>query len=382
MVHADSFLASLAGHGFDVVSGVPCSYLTPLINAVIDSERVSYVGAANEGQAVAVACGAELGGRHAVAMFQNSGLGNAINPLTSLTEPFALPMLVITTWRGQPGRPKDEPQHKVMGEITPGLLELMGIPWESFPETEAEVEAMLGRVLEEGVAKRRPYALILSKGGIEGPMEPRGGGAREAPGVADPPAPLARQTVHHADDVLARVQQCLRPTDAVIATTGFTGRALYAVGDRPNQLYMVGSMGCASSFAQGLALAQPGRRIVVLDGDGAALMHMGAFATLGRERPSNLLHVLLDNGVHDSTGGQSTVSRDIDLPAVAAACGYPRVVRVDGLGDLEAVLAQTDDVLTLAHVCTDPRKDRKLPRPTLTPAQVGDRFRAWLDGAS
>ena len=377
MIRADVFLSELKQRGVDVVSGVPCSYLTPLINTVINSSEITYLGAANEGDAVAAACGAELGGRHAVAMFQNSGLGNAVNPLTSLTEPFGIPLLIITTWRGQPGKPKDEPQHKVMGEITPGLIELMGIPWESFPTEDDQLGPALDRALEHGATRREPYAWILEKGGIEGDKAPAPAAERAPPPWQAVVPPPARQQVHSQDDALACIQ-ATTGDDAVVATTGFTGRALYALEDRPNQLYMVGSMGCASSLGWGLATVKPQRRVVVLDGDGALLMRMGALACIGHERPSNLVHVVLDNGVHDSTGSQSTVSPHVDVAAVAAACGYPRVVRVDGLDQLDAVLRAPTRELTFVHVCTHPRADRKLPRPTMTPHEVVDRFRAWL----
>jgi phosphonopyruvate decarboxylase len=170
----------------------------------------------------------------------------------------------------------------------------------------------------------------------------------------------------------------MRSTDAVIATTGFTGRALYALEDRPNQFYMVGSMGCASSLGLGLALSQPQRRVVVLDGDGAALMRMGALATIGYERPANLIHILLDNEIHESTGGQATVSHSVDLAAVAQACGYPRVVRAGSLDELAAAAHEAGDELTFVHVKTRPGEEKNLPRPTIKPWQVAERFRAWL----
>ncbi len=169
-----------------------------------------------------------------------------------------------------------------------------------------------------------------------------------------------------------------------MATTGFTGRSLYALGDRPNQLYMVGSMGCASSFGLGLALAQPSRRVVVLDGDGAILMRMGALATLGYERPKNLLHIALDNEVHDSTGAQSTVTHSVDLAAVAAACGYPRVIRARNAAEVEDIVRTHGEPqeLTFVHVKTVPGEKGDLPRPKETPVEVIDRMRAWLKESS
>jgi phosphonopyruvate decarboxylase len=164
----------------------------------------------------------------------------------------------------------------------------------------------------------------------------------------------------------------------VIATTGHTGRALYGLEDRPNQFYMVGSMGCASSLGLGLAVSQPRRRVIVIDGDGAALMRLGAMATIGYERPRNLIHILLDNEMHESTGGQSTVSHSVDLGAVARSCGYSRVVRARSLDQLAEALGQSLERLTFVHVKTRPGEIENLPRPTVTPRQVAERFRKWL----
>jgi phosphonopyruvate decarboxylase len=180
------------------------------------------------------------------------------------------------------------------------------------------------------------------------------------------------------DDALRTVQAAVSDGDAVLATTGYTGRALYALSDRPNQFYMVGSMGCVSSLGLGLAKVQPHRRIVVIDGDGAMLMRLGAVAAIGHERPSNLVHVLLDNGVHDSTGSQATLSPSVDLPTIARACGYPHIVGASTVEDLRVALRAATSGPSLIHVRTTPRSDRRLPRPTLTPEQVAERFRGWL----
>jgi phosphonopyruvate decarboxylase len=186
------------------------------------------------------------------------------------------------------------------------------------------------------------------------------------------------ETLPSRRDILGAVQEGRRPRDAVVATTGFTGRSLYALGDRRDQLYMVGSMGCAAPFGLGLAWAQPSRRVIVLDGDGAALMRMGALATLGYERPSNLLHVLIDNEAHDSTGGQSTVSHSIDLAGVAAACGYPKVHRAHTKEEVADLVRAPSNELTFVHVKTRTGEPSDLPRPKETPVEVVDRMRAWL----
>jgi phosphonopyruvate decarboxylase len=377
LIPAELLLEELRKAGFGLVAGVPCSYLTPLIDAAIADPATRYIGATNEGDAVAMATGAELAGTHAVAMFQNSGLGNAVNPLTSLNAAFDVPILVITTWRGEPDGPADEPQHSMMGRITAPLLELMDLPWERLPTEANEVTLALERAHRHMQTTGRSYALIVPKGGVGGGPERKA--HRSSPPEQGPvPEAWSGSERLDPDRVLRIVQDCVGQDAAIVATTGFTGRALYAQEDVENQLYMVGSMGCASSLGLGLAAVSPTRRVVVLDGDGAALMRMGALATLGHERPRNLVHLLLDNGVHDSTGSQDTVSNTTDLAEVARACGYPKVVRISSEASLRSALADDSQQLRFVHVRTAPRADRSLPRPDLTAPELAARFRAWL----
>jgi phosphonopyruvate decarboxylase len=395
MIRAEFFIELASKAGFGLFTGVPCSYLTPFINTVISSPHIHYVPAANEGDAVAIACGAELGGRHAVVMFQNSGLGNAVSPLTSLTSTFRLPVLVITTWRGQPGGPEDEPQHDTMGQITPALLELMGIPWELFPSDETEIEAVLERAKKHMHTHQTPYALVMPHGIVQASEKPaedldastsRGRAMNGASGSSMVNASREYEVdvtvAFHQDDVLRTVQKSARSTDALLATTGFTGRALYAVDDRANQFYMVGSMGCVSSLGLGLATVRPDRRVIVLDGDGALLMRMGSLATNGYHLPANLVHLVLDNGCHDSTGSQRTVSSCVEMVQLASACGYPRSVRISTLEELSNLLNDSSIQLTFAHIRTRPRDNRKLPRPTISPADVARRFQGWLQSTA
>jgi phosphonopyruvate decarboxylase len=378
MIRAEAFIEALQDAGFALFSGTPCSYLTPLINTVIDSPDVQYIGAANEGDAVAIACGADLGGKPGVVMFQNSGLGNAVNPLTSLAATFRIPLLVITTWRGEPGGRPDEPQHALMGRITARLLELMEIPWEHFPDREATIGAVVRRALDHMKSRGTPYGLIMKQGMVSPHLLRTRSGHVGGTFLYPPPEARGNTAPLVQDDALAAIQAATGERDAVITTTGYTGRALYALADRPNQFYMVGSMGCASSLGLGLAKARPDHRVVVIDGDGALLMRMGVLATVGYERPPNLVHIVLDNGVHDSTGGQATVSRLVDLSAVALACGYPRVRGATTPLELQAAVHEADGVLTFINVRTEPRQNRDLPRPGITPPEVTERFRRWL----
>jgi phosphonopyruvate decarboxylase len=388
-IKAQRFVEQAKLAGFELWTGVPCSYLKPFINYVLDAKDLAYIGAANEGDAVAIASGAELGGKRSIVMFQNSGFGNAVNPLTSLNAIFDIPVLVIATLRGEPGGPHDEPQHELMGQITPGLFELMKIPWEYFPTEESQIGVCLERALAHMNRARTPYGLVMKKDSVEEHALQSKPQAREVPPPLEasprwPDAPPSR------GEVLRVVQTAARRTDVLVATTGFTGRELYALEDKPNQFYMVGSMGCASTFGLGLAWARPDVRVVVLDGDGAALMRMGALATLGYERPKNLLHIMLDNSAHESTGGQSTVTHSIDLAQIARACGYPRVLRATSLDVVQDAMTRfaipdegrnPPNELTFVHVKTKQGVPKDLPRPKVTPRQVAARLREWLASA-
>ena len=374
MIEARSFIEAARDNGFGLYSGVPCSFLKPFINYVIDSDDLRYVGAANEGQAVAIAAGAELGGLRSVAMFQNSGLGNAVSPLTSLTHPFKVPVLLIPTLRGDPDAAPDEPQHELIGEITTGLLEMMQIPWAYFPSNEADIGPALAQAVAHMESNSRPYALVMRKGSVAPTeLETEPNPVSPVSHSAPPLVPTGKR-----QDMLRAIQAASLPDDVIVATTGYAGRELYACEDRPNQFYMVGSMGCASSLGLGLAIACPDRRIIVIDGDGAALMHLGALCTIGHERPTNLLHILLDNGIHESTGGQATVSHSIDFCAIAAASGYPHTFSVATPEDLSAEIAERREALSFLHVPIFPGVFEKLSRPTITPADVAERLRKFL----
>jgi phosphonopyruvate decarboxylase len=367
------------------ITGTPCSYLKPLINAAIDDGRFLFRDAVNEGDAVAMAAGATLAGKRALVMFQNSGLGNAVNALTSLCHPFQVPVLLVITHRGEPGGEADEPQHELMGRITPALLDTMGIAWERFPAEGAALEPALDRAFARMARDSAPFALIMSKDAVAPQALKRK--PSSAPIGARSFALTENLTRTYGDRssrtaALAAVRRARRPAEVLVATTGYTGRELYALGDDPWNLYMVGSMGSASAFALGLALFVPDHPVTVIDGDGAALMRMGNLATLGAYAPPSFTHLVLDNEAHDSTGGQGTVSRGVALAAVAQACGYARVV-------------STDDPAQLAEALADPRPagpnfihyrikagvPATLPRPKASPAAVFRRLGDWL-GAS
>ena len=383
MIEARHFVEAARERGFDWYAGVPCSYLTPFINYVLQDPSLHYVSMANEGDAVALIAGVALSGtargshRRGISMMQNSGLGNAVSPLTSLTWTFHLPQLLIVTWRGQPGVP-DEPQHQLMGPITPAMLDTMEIRWELFPTEPEAIGPALDRAVAHMDATGRPYALLMQKGSVASYALQPGADAiavrsARAPVTMSVGAVATRATRSQAlREVVARTSPA---STVLLASTGFCGRELYAIDDRPNHLYMVGSMGCVVPLALGLALARPDLRVIALDGDGAALMRLGAFATVGAYGPPNLWHLLLDNGVHDSTGAQATVAPNVSFAEVAAACGYAAALDTDTLERISQWLeAPRLDGPRFARLATRPGSPKDLPRPSITPVDVKSRL--------
>ncbi len=378
MIEGRIFLSEASGRGFNFFTGVPCSYLKPFINGTISDPVFRYVGATSEGEAIGLAFGASLAGNRSVVMCQNSGLGNMVNPLTSLNTPFRVPVLLIITWRGQPGR-KDEPQHELMGRITHSLLGTMGIPWLPFPDSDDAVAGVLDTVEDWFDQHGLPFALVMEDGAVAEMRLDEGAGRMQPRQTPDVVSWLSNGDAPSRIDVLSAIREALPDDTLFIATTGKCGRELFTVGDRPNQLYVVGSMGCASAIGLGLALNTE-CRVVVLDGDGAALMKMGNMATIGAYGPANLTHVILDNGVHDSTGEQSTVSMTTDFAGVARSCNYASSFDIDSLADVAKAMAAavTSGGPALVRVRVRPGSPPDLGRPTVTPAEVARRFAACV----
>lgn len=381
MIEAGTFVEAARARGFRRYVGVPCSFLTPFINYVINDDALAYMSAANEGDAVAIGAGAVLGGEPTIVLMQNSGLGNAVSPLTSLTWVFCIPMLLIITHRGAPGL-NDEPQHELMGRITTSMLDEMQIPWEVFPTTEADIEPALDRAASRLAQEQRPYAFIMRKDTVAPhelrrrsvPVRARASGAVIQVLDRTEPRPARADVLRH---IAARTSL---HQDVLVATTGYTGRELHALCDQANQLFMVGSMGCVSALGLGLSLARPDLRVIVIDGDGAALMRMGVLSTIGTYAGHNLVHIILDNEAHDSTGAQATVTANVDFAGIAAACGYPEAMRGSDLSLLDRLLdlgaTRTGPVLGHLKIQTGTLSD--LPRPSVTPAQVARRLMAHI----
>lgn len=342
MISALDFFNECQNLGFQFFTGTPCSYLKPFINFVIESPNFDFIDATNEGDAIAIAAGATLGGKKSVVMFQNSGLGNAVNPLSSLTHTFKIPMLIIITHRGEPGGPPDEPQHDLMGEITIPMVETLKLGWENFPNQPELIKPALLRACAFMEKEKRPFVFIMKKNDVA------------AYPLKSGPFPSQKViNISHEDNFSKPASERCSRTEALkviqsinwkktllVATTGKTGRELFEMEDRANQFYMVGSMGCALPFGLGMALARPDLKIVVIDGDGALLMRTGSMGSVGHQKPKNLLHLLLDNEVHDSTGGQKTLSPFISFGTLAKGFNYNKVFTTDSLSQFENYLNQ------------------------------------------
>ena len=364
----------LRATGYGLFTGVPCSFLTPLINYALN--EADFVNVANEGEAVAVSAGANLGGRKAVVMFQNSGLTNALSPLASLIQPYQIPLLGFVTWRGEPGRP-DAPQHTLMGSITTPLLDLLGIPWAVLEREPAIADQQLAEADRQINAGRSFFFVVRQDTFAKIALRTKPAHTRPV-GAVEPEVPRLSSTPLMRSEALELVMRAL-PNALVVATTGYTGRELSEICDRPGNFYMAGSMGCASSIGLGLALARPDRQVMVVDGDGAALMRLGAWPAIARCAPANLLHVLLDNGCHESTGGQATLSAGVDFVAIARAAGYPQAHRVANVKDLDHRLSEwcqrSVGGLTMLVVPTRLGAPTGLGRPELPLPELANRFR-------
>lgn len=378
MIAANDFLSVCKEFGFNFFTGTPCSYLKPFINYVIDDENYTYLDSVNEGDAVAIAAGSVMAGKKAVVMFQNSGLGNAVNPLTSLTYTFKIPVMVITTLRGEPGGAKDEPQHELMGEITTELLETMKLKWEYFPREKSEVFPALKRANDYMEETNLPFVFIMRKGDVEEyalKTKAQESKIQKTYSHEDNFKKLPSER-HTRTETLKKIQESADEKTLLVATTGMTGRELEALGDFDHQLYMVGSMGCALAFGLGLAVNKPEAKVVVIDGDGALLMRTGSMATVGHYQPKNLVHLLLDNEVHDSTGGQQTVTSQISFATIAKAFGYAEAKSSDELENLESFLRTPQSAgPSFFHFKMKKGSPKDIGRPKMTPAEVGLRFK-------
>jgi phosphonopyruvate decarboxylase len=299
------FVQTLKEQGVRSFTGVPCSFFQAAINYVLDQKDLQYTIVPNEGSALALASGAQMAGRPTALLIQNSGFGNLVNPLTSLNMIYNIPVLIFMSGRAY--GVEDEPQHEIIGKTMGPILDAMAVRHEDMP---SEVVAF-GRSLKAAIAymtsSGQPFVYFVRSRSIDEYVPDK---------KADPTYPLKRM------DAIKIIMEELAPDDHVFAATGKPSRELFAVKDRPQNFYMQGSMGHASSLALGAALAQPTKRMIVLDGDGAILMHLGMLSSIGHYQPKNLYHIVLDNEAYETTGDQDTTSGTTALEKIATASGY------------------------------------------------------------
>ena len=372
-VSGTDFAEALEHHGFDFFAGVPCSLIEDLIATLESHPRLSYVATPREDVAVGMAAGAWFGGRRPAVLMQNSGLGTSLNALASLSLMYGLPALLVVTWRGHGG--KDAPEHILMGEISPRLLELLGIPHRVLAAETLEADlawaaAVMDRAMQPVALLVPPKVVEIGKAHAHSPSE----SSRVVSGARALPETLA-PSLSRLDALAAALKPLGR--EPVIHANGYICRESFSLGDRPENFYMIGSMGLASAIGLGLTLTREETATVVFDGDGNLLMNLGILPLVAAQAPRRFVHVVFDNEVYGSTGNQRTVSGEVRLDRLAAAAGYRSVAAVTGAADVtEAVgtaLAGDGPHFILVKVTPE---HAEAPRIPYTPNELRDRFRA------
>lgn len=404
-MHAVPLLVALERHGFDFFAGVPCSLIEDLIHALESHPRLPWIPAVREDVAVGLAAGAWMAGRRPAVLMQNSGLGTSLNALASLSLMYGFPALLLVTWRGLGG--KDAPEHILMGEITPRVLDLLGIPYRVLAP--ASLATDIAWAATEMDSRHAPVALLVPPGlssagssahsergfaplstivaGLtarSGPAAPeipdRVGEARARRPVTLSSPEVLVPKVSRLDALQAVVKELW--AEAAVHANGYICRESFFIADRPQNFYMIGSMGLASAIGLGIALTRPEPKTLVLDGDGNLLMNLGILPMVGALAPAGLIHCVFDNEAYGSTGNQASLSRETRLDRLAAAAGYRQVAAT---GDSEEIgpllremLASSGPHFLLVKVTTE---EADVPRIPHTPEAIRNRFQQSLAAA-
>ena len=340
---------------------------------IIDNVKNNkHIIAANEGASIALAAGNYLATKKiALVYMQNSGLGNAVNPLTSLVnqDVYGIPLLLIIGWRGEPGE-KDAPQHTKQGKITLKLLETLDIPYDILPNNIEDTKEILNKAFRCMNECKAPYALVVRKGTFE---------KYEYKNKTEQRYELSRE------NAIKLIVNKLDNTDIVISTTGLTSRELFEYReqmqqDHCNDFLTVGSMGHSSQIALGIAMSTPERQIFCLDGDGAVIMHMGSLGIIGSKSPKNFKHIVINNGAHDSVGGQPTIGYEIDIVSMALSCRYKVAYKVETKMELieKISLLKSTEGPALLEVRVNKGYRKNLGRPTISPQENKATFMNFL----
>ena len=374
MINPKFFIEKLGSNGIDFFAGVPDSLLKNICAYIADHKDEQHnIITANEGGAIALAAGYHLAtGKIGVVYMQNSGEGNIINPLASLTdkEVYNIPVLLLIGWRGKPGV-HDEPQHVKQGKVTTGLLNVMGVNYDVLSQDEEKAAKQIEKAIAVMKATNEVYALVIEKGTFED---------YKLQNVEENYLQMTRE------EAIQTVAASLGEKDVIVSTTGMISRELFETRTAWKQgherdFLTVGSMGHASQIALGIAMEKADRKVWCFDGDGASIMHMGNMAIVASKHPKNYVHVVFNNGAHDSVGGQPTVGLKIDLPSVAKSVGYKETYSVDNMGKLKSILpsiAKAEGPVFL-QVCVKKGNRNDLGRPTTTPIQNKEALMKFLE---
>ena len=364
MIRPSYFYDLLLKNGTDFFAGVPDSLLKNFCAYVTDNAPAEkHIISANEGSATGLACGYHFAtGRIPMIYMQTSGEGNMVNPLMSIADPdvYSVPMLIVIGWRGEPGV-HDEPQHVKQGKVTCTLLDAMQVPYEILSENEEDLPAQFEKAYKYIKENNAQYAFVIRKGTFDEYKLQKNEAVN---------GNMSRE------EAIEKIMLSAAPSTAFVSTTGMASRELYELRDKHGMSHekdflTVGGMGHASQIALTIAMNKKDRQVYCIDGDGAAIMQMGGMATIGSRKPNNYVHFILNNGAHDSVGGQPTVGRQIDLCAIARGCGYENVVKAETPEALEAVLKdkKTKEMLTFVEVIVTKGARKDLGRPKSTPIE-------------
>ena len=360
MICPSNFYNYLINKNIDFFTGVPDSLLKDICAYITDhTSKQKHIIAANEGNAVGLAAGYHMAtNRIPMVYMQNSGIGNAVNPLLSLTdkEVYNIPVILMIGWRGEK---KDEPQHVKQGKVTKNLLDAMGIPYLVLDANEQKALKQIDKALLKIKETNTAFAIIIRKGIFE---------------KYSIKQKIKNSYSLYREDAIKIIIDQINKDDFIVSTTGKTSRELFEYREKLNQKHnydflTVGSMGHASQIALGIALNKPNKKVICIDGDGAAIMHMGGFAIIGTQSPSNFLHIVINNGSHESVGGQPTVAFNIDIPKIAKANNYKYAISVSTSAELKKALKSityiNSPALIEIMVKVGARED--LGRPTIKP---------------
>jgi len=362
MISNSDFYDDLSSQGITFFTGVPDSLLKNICSYISDNvSPTNHVIAANEGGAISLAIGRYLATKElSLVYMQNSGEGNALNPLISLAdkEVYKIPMLLLIGWRGKPGE-KDEPQHVKQGKITLDLLKVLGIPYELLPKNKEDAKSILAKTINSIKQTSITHALIVEKDSFE-PYTPKN--------------KLLETYTLTREESLKKLILLLDNESVVVSTTGKTSRELFELRDKLGQNHSqdfltVGGMGHSSQIALGIALSKPKKQVFCFDGDGSIIMHMGSLAIIGTQSPKNFRHIIFNNGSHESVGGQPTAGFKVSFTEIARACNYKLVLKAKTLEEIEKgfIKLKKHDGPTLLEILIKNGSRKDLGRPTNSP---------------